>query len=160
MAEELVIASLEDDECALADTDGESLPCGVVTNVAPLIIERREAQGKVHWRVALCVQEDLGADALRVLLARMGGALWASQPRQPGTCVLDGVVVMVPSCATAHSTVCAAMSTDVRRGEYRAPFMRTLTHGSIEEAVVKEQLAVRWWRTARRVTQERQCSEP
>lgn len=107
VAEELVVASLEDDECALADTDGESLRCDVITYVAPLIIERRKAEGKVHWCVALCVQEHLGADALRVLLARMRGALWASQTLQPGTCVLDGVVVMVPSCATAHSTACA-----------------------------------------------------
>ena len=74
VAEELVVASLEDDECALADTDGESLRCDVITYVAPLIIERRKAEGEVHCCVALCVQEHLGADALRDLLTGGCGA--------------------------------------------------------------------------------------
>ena len=38
--------------------------------------------------------------------------------------------------------------------------MSTLTHGAVEQSVVQEELAVRWWRSSRCLTQVRHRSEP
>lgn len=38
--------------------------------------------------------------------------------------------------------------------------MSTLTHGTVEQSVVQEELAVRWWRSSRCLAQVRHRSEP
>ena len=83
---------------ASAKAYGQFRPADILSNVSALFTALREAQSKIHIGVALGVQENLRADALRVLLPCVGRSLRARPACQLCACVLDGVIVMVATC--------------------------------------------------------------